>query len=1057
MKPLILKMQAFANYPDEQCIDFTELKGRNMFLITGKTGAGKTTIFDAISYALFGESSGGFRSVDSLRSDYADGSKETYVELEFEVRGETYKVRRKPTQMLNKKKGGEGLTSSSAEAVLEFPDERNPITRISEVNKKIIELLGVNSEQFKQIVMLPQGEFIKFLKASSAEKELIFRKIFGTESFNKIQARLTEKSKSLAKVLDKEIDKRNIYVEKIKAEDGSVLSFKIQEEQVDIDSVLDLTNNLIESDSNSVKKFEEENVLNKTKIKNLENEQRNLNHNINIINSYEENKKAYEGKKVLGETVNEWRVKLTNGRKALNVKVVEDNYKISCDKLSESENLLKKSENEKAFLEQKVEYAKAEVLKEKARENEKQKYILEVDSLGKQEEKVTDYDTKKKEFLKLQGECTQLENQIKRLEISKESEEKTKVECEKYILDSSVFEIKKKEVEQEGKEKKNQIDKIKNLANNFENIRYQKMDIDEKKKEAEKADAILIKAREDYQKAEDLFKKAQAGILAETLVEGEMCPVCGSTEHPHKAIKPSEVPSEVELEKMKLNYEKKDKKRDEVFNELRALNVKIESDYKNIIEAPARELLDILGENFLELEESLKREITTNIGTKLNSEREKLRAEYIELEEKTKLLSEKKERLEKINESLNMIEVSLKNSKPKLEEKNRLYITVQEQVKNIESEIPEELRSLDKIISRKSELNNIISSMTKAYELAEKTYADLSQKYSASIKAIELNKENLEKAKKEANDLKVKFEEILVKEGFELKTYKEFSSITNLDTIEVRIQNYDKELSELKGAFGNAEKEFDKLEIKSLEEIKVELEKVENELNLANLEEKTLQNNINLLNNRIENNKENIEQIIKVTEKIKDKEKEYKNVEHLAKISRGEGGNEKKITFESYILTSYFDEIIAVANQRLGKMTNGRFELRRAEEVKGNGKKGLELNVLDNNTGFVRGINSLSGGESFKAALSIALGLADVIQGYAGGISIETMFIDEGFGTLDPDSLDSAIQCLLDLQSGGRLVGVISHVQELKERIEARLEVTTREDNRGSKAKFEFQ
>ena len=266
MKPLILKMQAFANYPDGQCIDFTELKGRNMFLITGKTGAGKTTIFDAISYALFGESSGGFRSVDSLRSDYADGSKETYVELEFEVRGETYKVRRKPTQMLNKKKGGEGLTSSSAEAVLEFPDERNPITRISEVNKKIIELLGVNSEQFKQIVMLPQGEFIKFLKASSAEKELIFRKIFGTESFNKIQARLTEKSKSLAKVLDKELDKRNIYVEKIKAEDGSVLSFKIQEEQVDIDSVLDLTNNLIESDSNSVKKFEEENVLNKTKI-----------------------------------------------------------------------------------------------------------------------------------------------------------------------------------------------------------------------------------------------------------------------------------------------------------------------------------------------------------------------------------------------------------------------------------------------------------------------------------------------------------------------------------------------------------------------------------------------------------------------------------------------------------------------------------------------------------------------------------------------------------------------------------------------------------------------
>ena len=333
----------------------------------------------------------------------------------------------------------------------------------------------------------------------------------------------------------------------------------------------------------------------------------------------------------------------------------------------------------------------------------------------------------------------------------------------------------------------------------------------------------------------------------------------------------------------------------------------------------------------------------------------------------------------------------------------------------------------------------------------------MSQKWSASVKAIEINKENVAKNKVELDELKIRFKDALIKSNLSLEQYNEYKNINNLELINNKINSYDKTLSELKGAFGNAKKEFDKLEIKNLVEIEelVVREKAKI-IELSNFD-REIQGKINILVSRANHNKESIIDIEKSTDKIKDRERVYRDVEHLSKIAKGEGGNEKKITFESYILTSYFDEIIVVANQRLNKMTNGRFELRRTEEVKGGGRKGLELSVLDNNTGFVRGINSLSGGESFKAALAIALGLAEVIQSYAGGISIETMFIDEGFGTLDPDSLDSAIQCLLDLQSGGRLVGVISHVQELKERIEARLEVTVKPDNRGSMAEFIIQ
>ena len=1056
MKPLKLTMQAFANYAGEQVIDFTELNGRNMFLITGKTGAGKTTVFDAISYALFGKPSGDFRGIESLRSDYADGAMETYVELEFELRGEVYKVIRKPTQRLNKKRG-EGLRSVDAEATFYMPNIERPITGIASVTNSIVDILGVTSEQFKQIVMLPQGEFIKFLKASSGEREIIFRRIFGTEQFNKVQTKLTDRAKGLGSELKMELNSRNVFVKKIKAEEGSVLESKILDLEIDIDLVLELTKEFVDSDLEKAIVLKKEYEENKVIIKKSEEIERSLNNNKTVIKSYEDSKSIFEEKSLLSETVSQWRVKLENGRKALSVKAIEDNYNLANKRLIDSEKILKESESEKEILIKKVEDAKVNLDKMKLRKVEKQALTLELDILGKQELRVTKYDTKKDELIKAERDFQLVDAQIKRLESSQEAEEKSKVECEKYVAAWAELTQRREEVKNTGINKKTQIEQIKVLSNNFENIRYQQMQFDEKKVEFDNIESIYKSAKELYEMSEELFRKAQAGILAETLVKGEMCPVCGSKEHPFKAIKPSEVPSERELKGLKTKFEEANIKREKSLNELTTKNTKIDSDYKNLIICLATELLDVLGEDFLELVETQKRERTTFMGVKLNTQRSELLKEYQELKAKTDLCEIKKEELIKVNQSLEDIMVSLNNLKPKYEKYNNLVILSKEQVKVIEVEIPEEIRSLDKIIEKKSSLDKKIKEILYACEIAEKEYSDLSQKYSASAKAIEINTQSLNTNNIELDSLKDKFEKLLEEEGFTLEEYKSFSNISNLDLIDVKIQNYDKEISELKGSFNNSKNEYEKLEIKNVSEVDELLIVEKNKIvEFENLE-KEIQVKTNILLNRANHNKESILDIEKATDKIRDKEKVYKDVEHLSKIARGEGGNEKKITFESYILTSYFDEIIIVANQRLGKMTNGRFELKRTEEVKGNGKKGLELNVLDNNTGFARGINSLSGGESFKAALAIALGLADVIQSYAGGISIETMFIDEGFGTLDPDSLDSAIQCLLDLQSGGRLVGVISHVQELKERIEATLEVRVREDNRGSKAEFKIQ
>ena len=375
MKPLKLTMQAFANYAQKQVIDFTELEGKNMFLITGKTGAGKTTVFDAISYALFGKASGDARGSDSLRSDYADGSLETVVELEFELRGEVYKVTRKPAQKLNKKRG-EGLTMVSAEANLYLPNVERPITRIGAVDEGIVDILGVTSEQFKQIVMLPQGEFIKFLRASSGEREIIFRRIFGTEKFNKIQTGLTEKAKNLESELKFELNSRSVFVKKIKADEGSVLASKLADTDLDIETVLELTKDLIKIDLNQAEILQKENDINKDNIKKSEDTERILKSNKSTISSYEEAKKLFEEKNSLKNTVDEWRVKLENGRKATSIKVVEDSYKEGVKRFNDSDKNLKESEAEKVEISNKLESAKINLEKEKLRDGEKQKFIF---------------------------------------------------------------------------------------------------------------------------------------------------------------------------------------------------------------------------------------------------------------------------------------------------------------------------------------------------------------------------------------------------------------------------------------------------------------------------------------------------------------------------------------------------------------------------------------------------------------------------------------------------------------------------------------------------------
>lgn len=1054
MRPNRLVMSAFANYAQEQEIDFTKLENRNMFLVTGNTGAGKTTIFDAISYVLFGDASGDGRTSNNLISDYSDGSIETFVELEFELKGDIYKVRRRPQQSLNKKRG-EGKTTVSAYAELTMPNGADPITGANPVTSKIEELLGINSNQFRQIVMLPQGEFMKFLKASSKDKKNIFRDIFGTSEFNKVQEKLKEKSYSLKGELKEYTTARDVHVKNIKAEDNSILESKRLEENYDVDMVLELTQNFVESDLKNSEVKNKEILEIKESNKKYVDSLAKLEENQKIISEYKLVKSKYDEKVLEVDKFKQLKLESINAKKAQNIQVIENDLT-----RAKKDKDIKKSEFEKCLekeqqLNRRILDVKKEFDDEKAKDNERNTLRIDIDNLSKMYEQVRDYDLKKNELLKARKRYAMLADNIKKLDSNLEESEKSKVELENFISKIKDLLIEQNNLEIEGKNKKQKVLKAEAIKQKFDELKKVRQNHSTQMLEYNDIKISEKKAREEYENGKTLYMESLAGILSEELKENQPCPVCGSLEHPSKAVKLNEAPTKEELEELEKNKAVQEKKLNDIWTKLENLKVKADNIYEGINFDIKLEFKELLSDNFESLLEDEKMKFVYDLAEKLRLEISAISKEYIAVKNQTAKLEDKQKELDSLVLKIQEIKLSLEQANNNKIELRELGAKLSANVSNIEEQIPEDLRSEVLLNSKKLELSKKLEELIRTYEKAEKNLKEISEDIAKNNQAVELNKKDLAQRELEVSKLEDDFKNELEAYGLDLETYESFKlSIREIESLDKSIEEFNNTFNTLRGSLMSIEKQFEVLEVKELDDVNAKILEITNSIKELSEKEKILQDEASSFKHRADINSQCIEKIVKVNEKIKNKEKKYKDIDHLYLIATGKGGNAKKMDFETYILTSYFEEIIKQANVGLSKMTNGRFEIRRSEEVSGNGTKGLDLNVIDNNTGKERGISSLSGGESFKAALAIALALAQVIQNSSGGVSIETMFIDEGFGTLDPSSLDTAIKCLLDLQDSGRLVGVISHVQELKESIDVRLEVTVRKDNKGSKAEF---
>ena len=1038
MRPIKLTISAFGPYASKQVIDFEELKGRNIFVISGKTGAGKTTIFDAISYALYGEASGESRETDSLRSHFADDNTETYVELEFELRGERYIVNRVPKQK-KKKARGEGYTEKSADATLTLPDGK-VITKVKNVTDKIIEILGITREQFKQIVMLAQGEFKKLLLADSVEREGIFRKIFNTYDFEKIQAELKDKAANLSKNRTKSKHEMEINLKNIKGEHDIVI-----DEYVDFPLVIEKLKDLLERDNNIYKTLNEEGkeVDNNLQVKNQE--KAIIETNNNLIKEKEIITKALEE---LLSKEDEYKNKsktIIDGKNAKEVKYIEDKLIETTKKLTKREEDYNLSLKNIDSLKLKQEEANKLLQIEESKECDREKLSVEINNLNKLEEKIIELDSLNNKVMHLKQSAENSKLQI--INNKKETEElkKSKEEKELQLKDIATLETKKVELESDIKAKNKTLDEVRELFKVIRSFQNTYIEHNNKAKEYKEFEVEYKKVKENYEAMDDLYKKEQAGILASKLQENEPCPVCGSTNHPNKAtIKENlKIPTKEELKVAKENLDKLEKENLEKINNLTTLN----SNKTTYLEQVNNHLSMLSATlNIDKTFNSETAQVVKNLGTELKSVIDKLKDELLKVIDKISLK-------EKIEKELNLITTTInerEQSLIKLEECEKNYTT--ELTQNI-TKIDEYKKEIPENITDLKTLNNLIEVKTKELNISKEKLAKLRLENENLAKKLEgenstskeINK-SIEELKLEIANNKANFNEAIKEQGFDnIQTYEDAKlQISMVESLEKEVENYNSELKLTKA------KQEDIIN-KTKDIVFMDITTIDEEIRSIQNNKKELESKLRELHAIIVGNKTILKNVENLNIEFKEIEEEYKVVGELADLANGKKA--PYISFERYILASYFEDIIEAANIRLEKMTGDRFSLiRKTSKSKGAGQKGLELEIYDNYTDSSRDVSSLSGGESFKASLSLALGLSDIVQSNAGGVSLDTMFVDEGFGTLDPQSLDNAIDSLLELQRGGRLVGIISHVEELKERIDAKLEVTS--TSKGSKVEF---
>ena len=1050
MKPVKLKISAFGPYAGEiPEIRFDQFEERGLFLISGDTGAGKTTIFDAICYALYGSTSGRYRDTKNLRSEYADPACESYVDFYFSHQGRNYHILRKPSYE-RKKLRGEGTIQQPETAVF-YEEDKAPVEGLKPVENAVKDLLHIDEKQFKQIAMIAQGEFRDLLFAKTEQRTEILRTIFMTENYKNIEYRLKDRLDASSKEKVQTENSILQYLGDATAPEGSELEAELTELQRkaaasgsawNADEFVDVIGRIIASDEDSSASVheqikEESKILDGLKDK-LATAEIN-NGFITRLNVLKEEKKQLDEKKPEMDLLVQ---KLAKQKTAsYNVAPAFNSWTAKCKEIADAEKDISDSNEQLIRLTEEAE--KAEEKLDTAEEKRPQADALtrEAEAIARQEQDYIRRDALRTEIDGLEERHEALKTKEREAD---ERERKLKESIESYkntveslknqpdVLNS--LNIKGTSLEALRKDIQDILgEKQKNWRLHSENLKKEQEAFEQADKEYDEA----LDARRD---AERIYEQNQAGILAKGLEEGKKCPVCGSTHHPEPAILPEDSVTEEKLNQLRETEDDARESKDAVLLKVTTEKADLKSVEDNIREAAAKcfknELISA-GTDSDEISEILEEVKKAKINTEqliTDNEERKTRAENdcMTLEETRTLLEKAQgEDTDSVNKQKKSIAEELQNVSLKMTEANTSLRNIGELVFDTWEKAEERKKDSEK---RAKELTDAIEAANEEKKAAETAVAEKK----ASIKTLEVN---LERLKKDENELANNLQSKLKEYGFgDIETMKQFIAADEaIEAADKEIKGYETDVELNKTQLIQAEKDAEGKILTDVESLKEEVAVQQETVNSS-------RNRKTEIDLRIKTNSDRKANIENQTEKLDSARKRNTIIKTLYDLVRGQTRN-GKITLEQYIQATGFDGIILAANKRLLPMSDGQFELFRQEDSLG--KKSntfLDLEVLDNHTGHRRPVGNLSGGESFKASLSLALGLSDTVSTNVGGIQMDALFIDEGFGTLDRKSIDNAMDILLNLSSTNKLVGIISHREELKENIPQQIKVTkTRE------------
>lgn len=1050
MKPIKLIISAFGPYAGTMPeINFEQFEERGLFLIAGDTGAGKTTIFDAICFALYGTTSGTYRDTKNLRSEYAKDTTKSFVDFYFSHQGRQYHVWRQPAYE-RKKQRGTGVITEKENAIL-YEEGKTPTEGLTQVNNAVKNLLHIDDRQFKQIAMIAQGEFWNLLNAKTEQRTEILRTIFLTNGYKNIEYKLKDRMDASYKVKTKAEDSIVQYFGDVSADEEDDLREELEELQGraqrsgsawNLDEILGFLERLIKSDKAKLKTVNSE--LNKAESElnankaSLATAQTN-NKFIARLAELQEEKKTLEGRR---QEIEELAVLLKKQKAA--TRIVYPAYVTWDTKVKEISGTEQQIQTKKSSLAEAVDFAEqasqvlAEAEKYRPIAEELQKRIDKIDEEQPKYQQRTELTNALAGYQKTQEAIDKEETELK----AAEAELKTRMEA----LKKTIAELKGKPSELSNA--KTIGDKLSDLNDDISAIIDEQIpERDTKKKTLNTKQNDFKTARNQFEEAnakraeaERILENCRAGLLAEGLEEGQKCPVCGSVHHPELAGLPKAFVTEEEFKELQECETSFQDIKSKAFTAAETAKTSLEQ-YEEQMKIA---ILDCLEHPILDIKAEGE-ELDTLLGFLKNA---KTTVEA-RIKENTKLQNALDKECQALDKAERDLDKAQGADSDKLAGDKEILAAKKQAADTAAAETKATLKTLSKLsfadwtaaeeertkasAEAKKILDEIVSATTKKQDAEAKVTG-----LKSALKTLE---GSLEIQQKDQETLKSALDKVMKDQKF--TAVEEMLAFV---VSEEELNASDEEVNEYSQAVAANTKQLTQAEADAKDRKLVDVESLRAICAEQDIAVNAIRKTANTIAYRIQTNEEKQSNIAAQRTDLENARKENSICTRLYHLVKGTTGN-GKITLEQYIQAAGFDGIIRASNRRLLPMSDGQYELYRQEDSPGKKSNNfLDLEVLDNYTGHRRPVGNLSGGESFKASLSLALGLSDTVSSNLGGIQMDALFVDEGFGTLDRKSINNAMDILINLSGANKLVGIISHREELMENIPQQIKVKKTKD-----------